>query len=330
MAAPHRASGAGVGVAGARWGTRLSHPGSGPGPGPARERTGPPRGPGQPGKRRALRGESRRGQGTDPATPGRGADPAEHPLAPRAGPERALPGGGRAPAASAAPSAAPGPASRAGTDACVGVGGGALGNRSESGQRKARWKPAAGWAKPPPVHGPGAAPPRCGARTPRGGISGVLGASRGGDPPACSRLRAPPSGRGQRGGEAMPRGRGEPALTPSSDGGVGGPLTLGCGSRRDGHPTGGIPADTPGPRRGKNVAAVPHHGGIPSPWRPGANRPAIVCGRGPLPGLSPRRGEGRGPGDPGAAALPHVGAGGGAGRVCTPCGVGGDVPGDRG
>lgn len=190
-----------------------------------------------------------------------------------------------------------------------------------------------------------AALPRSGVRTPWGDI-GVLGATRGRDTPP--RLH-PPSGISELLGGARqhrvlrPPGAGEggPQLwwghggTPGLAGGGGGAgdQARGCGSRR-----GGIPAGQPLARgrgggggggagvSGKNVPPVPHHGGIPSPWRPGGNRRAIVWRRGPVPavpGLSPPRagpgrgaaaqgrGAGSGPGDPGAAALPQVGAAGG-------------------
>lgn len=84
--------------------------------------------------------------------------------------------------------------------------------------------------------------------------------------------------------------------------------------------------------RGKNVPPVPHHGGIPSPWRPGRNRTAIVWRRGPVPGLSPpggtrggtrgrRQCPGRGLGVGGPRVVPRLRTWDGvrgAGRGCAP------------
>lgn len=100
---------------------------------------------------------------------------------------------------------------------------------------------------------------------------------------------------------------------------MGGPRPAATGWEPHGRDPYGGPS---GPRRGergsggsrKNVPPVPHHGGIPSPWRPDRNRTAIVWRRGPVPGLSPPRGT-RG-GTLGRRQCPGRGLGVGGPRWC--------------
>lgn len=142
-----------------------------------------------------------------------------------------------------------------------------------------------GWGQP--CHGPG-----------YGGI-GAWGPPRA-EPP--TRPRAPLSCWGARGSA----GRRHPPRDPQGRGKGGSQLRGGArGAAAPGGPGAPRVRDPGGQPRpgvgvgvsGKNVPAVPHHGGIPSPWRPGGNSAAIVWRRGPVPaapGLSPR-GGGSGP-----------------------------------